>query len=421
LKAGTFDAGANAWTKLIHTQRKLSNWIEENDMKALCWYGTNDVRVATVPDPKIINKTDAIIKITSTAICGSDLHILDGFQPTMEKGDVLGHEPMGEVVEVGSDVKNLKVGDRVVVPFTISCGECFFCKKQMYSLCDNSNPGAEIARKAMGHATAGIFGYSHMLGGYAGGQAEYLRVPYADVGPFKVPNGIPDEKVLFLSDIFPTGYMAAENCGIEPGDTVAVWGCGPVAQFAIQSAWMLGAERIIAIDHVPERLEMASQQGRAETINFDDVDVYDQLMTMTNGRGPDRCIDAVGCEAHSGGTLDGIIDTVKTATLLGTDRPHVLRQAIKSCRKGGTISVPGVYVGYGDKIPIGAAMNKGLTIKTGQTHVQKYMPMLFEKIQQGAIDPSFVITHQMKLDDAAEGYSLFKEKEDRCIKVVLKP
>ncbi|MGZ5010176.1 MAG: zinc-dependent alcohol dehydrogenase [Methylobacter sp.] len=390
-------------------------------MKALCWYGTNDVRVTTVPDPKIIDKTDAIIKITSTAICGSDLHILDGFQPTMERGDILGHEPMGEVVEVGSDVKNLKIGDRVVVPFTISCGECFFCKKQMYSLCDNSNPGAEIARKAMGHATAGIFGYSHMLGGYAGGQAEYLRVPFADVGPFKITNGMPDEKVLFLSDIFPTGYMAAENCGIEPGDTVAVWGCGPVAQFAIQSAWMFGAERVIAIDHVPERLEMARQKGRAETVNFDDVDVYDQLMQMTNGRGPDRCIDAVGCEAHSGGTLDGIIDSVKTATLLGTDRPHVLRQAIKSCRKGGTISVPGVYVGYGDKIPIGAAMNKGLTIKTGQTHVQKYMSILFEKIEKNEIDPSFVITHEMKLDDAPEGYSLFKEKADHCIKVVLKP
>lgn len=390
-------------------------------MRALCWYGTNDVRVTTVPDPKIINKHDAIIKVTSTAICGSDLHILDGFQPTMEKGDILGHEPMGEVVEIGSDVKKLKIGDRVVVPFTISCGECFFCKKQMYSLCDNSNPGADLARKAMGHATAGIFGYSHMLGGYAGGQAEYLRVPYADVGPFKIPNGIPDEKVLFLSDIFPTGYMAAENCGIEAGDTVAVWGCGPVAQFAIQSAWMFGAARVIAIDNVVERLEMASQQGRAETVNFDAVDVYDQLMEMTGGRGPDRCIDAVGCEAHAGGTLDGIIDAVKTATLLGTDRPHVLRQAIKSCRKGGTISVPGVYVGYGDKIPLGAAMNKGLTLKTGQTHVQKYMPILFEKIEKDEIDPSFVITHHMQLDDAAKGYSIFKEKQDHCIKVVLKP
>jgi threonine dehydrogenase-like Zn-dependent dehydrogenase len=390
-------------------------------MRALCWYGTNDVRVTTVPDPKIINKHDAIIKITSTAICGSDLHLLDGFMPTMEKGDILGHEPMGEVVEIGSDVKKLKIGDRVVVPFTISCGECFFCKKEMYSLCDNSNPGANLARKAMGHATGGIFGYSHMLGGFAGGQAEYLRVPFADVGPFKVPNGIPDEKVLFLSDIFPTGYMAAENCGIEPGDTVAIWGCGPVAQFAIQSAWMFGAARVIAIDNVLERLEMASQQGRAETVNFDAVDVYDQLMEMTGGRGPDRCIDAVGCEAHAGGTLDGIIDSVKTATLLGTDRPHVLRQAIKSCRKGGTISVPGVYVGFGDKIPLGAAMNKGLTIKAGQTHVQKYMPILFEKIEKGEVDPSFVITHEMQLDDAAKGYSLFKEKKDHCIKVVLKP
>ncbi|TAK60514.1 zinc-dependent alcohol dehydrogenase [Methylobacter sp.] len=390
-------------------------------MRALCWYGTNDVRVTTVPDPKIINKHDAIIKITSTAICGSDLHLLDGFMPTMEKGDILGHEPMGEVVEIGSDVKNLKIGDRVVVPFTISCGECFFCKKQMYSLCDNSNPGANLARKAMGQATAGIFGYSHMLGGYAGGQAEYLRVPFADVGPFKVPDGIADEKVLFLSDIFPTGYMAAENCGIEPGDTVAVWGCGPVAQFAIQSAWMFNAARVIAIDNVPERLEMARQQGRAETVNFDDADVYDQLMEMTGGRGPDRCIDAVGCEAHAGGTLDGIIDAVKTATLLSNDRPHVLRQAIKSCRKGGTISVPGVYVGFGDKIPLGATMNKALTIKTGQTHVQKYMPILFEKIEKDEIDPSFVITHELQLDDAPKAYNIFKEKEDHCIKVVLKP
>lgn len=390
-------------------------------MRALCWYGTNDVRVTTVPDPKIINKHDAIIKVTSSGICGSDLHLLDGFMPTMEKGDILGHEPMGEVVEIGSDVKKLKIGDRVVVPFVIACGECFFCKKEMYSLCDNSNPGANLARKAMGHATAGIFGYSHMLGGFAGAQAEYLRVPFADVGPFKIPNDMPDEKVLFLSDIFPTGYMAAENCGIEPGDTVAVWGCGPVAQFAVQSAWMFNAGRVIAIDNVLDRLDMASRQGRAETINFDDVDVYDQLMETTGGRGPDRCIDAVGCEAHAGGTLDGILDAVKTATLLGTDRPHVLRQAIKSCRKGGTISVPGVYVGFGDKIPIGAAMNKGLTIKTGQTHVQKYMPILFEKIEKGEIDPSFVITHEMNLDDAAKGYRIFKEKEDHCIKVVLKP
>jgi threonine dehydrogenase-like Zn-dependent dehydrogenase len=390
-------------------------------MKALCWYGTNDVRVENVPDPRLINTHDAIVKITSTAICGSDLHLLDGYMPTMEKGDILGHEAMGEVVEIGSGVKKLKVGDRVVVPFVIACGECFFCQKQLYSLCDNSNPGEKIARKAMGHSTAGLFGYSHMLGGYAGGQAEYLRVPFADVGPFKIPNGIPDEKVLFLSDIFPTGYMAAENCGIERGDTVAIWGCGPVAQFAIQSAWMFGAERVIAIDHVTERLEMAERKGKAETINFDDVSVYDQLMQMTGGRGPDRCIDAVGCEAHAGGTLDGIIDAVKTATLLGTDHPHVLRQAIMSCRKGGTVSIPGVYVGFGDKIPLGAAMNKGLTFKTGQTHVQKYMPILFEKIANGEIDPSFVITHEMKLEDAPKGYNIFKEKKDHCIKVVLKP
>ncbi|WP_174625770.1 zinc-dependent alcohol dehydrogenase [Candidatus Methylobacter favarea] len=390
-------------------------------MKALCWFGTNDIRVENVPDPKIINSHDAVIKITSTAICGSDLHILDGYLPTMEKGDILGHEPMGEVVEIGSAVKKLKVGDRVVVPFVIACGECFFCQKQLYSLCDNSNPGAKLARKAMGHATAGIFGYSHMLGGFAGGQAEYLRVPFADVGPFKIPPGIADEKVLFLSDIFPTGYMAAENCGIEAGDTVAIWGCGPVAQFAIKSAWMFGAGRVIAIDNVPERLKMAEQQGKAETVNFDDVDIYDQLMQMTGGRGPDRCIDAVGCEAHAGGTLDGIVDTVKTATFLATDRPHVLRQAIMSCRKGGTISIPGVYIGFGDKIPLGAAMNKGLTFRTGQTHVQKYMPLLFEKIEKGEIDPSFVVTHELRLDDAPEAYNIFKEKKDDCIKVVLKP
>lgn len=390
-------------------------------MKALCWYGTNDVRVDTVPDPKIINPGDAIIKITSSAICGSDLHLLDGFMPTMDKGDILGHESMGEVIEIGSAVKKLKVGDRVVVPCIIACGECFFCRKGLFSLCDNSNPGAKLARKAMGHATAGIFGYSHMLGGYAGGQAEYLRVPFADVGPFKIPEEIPDEKVLFLSDIFPTGYMAAENCGIEPGDTVAVWGCGPVAQFAIKSAWMLGAGRVIAIDNVPERLEMAEQQGKAEIINFDDADVYDRLMEMTGDRGPDRCIDGVGCEAHAGGTLDGIIDTIKTATFLATDRPHVLRQAILSCRKGGTVSIPGVYVGFGDKIPIGAAMNKALTFKTGQTHVQKYLPMLFDKIETGEIDPSFVITHELPLEEAPRGYKIFKEKEDKCIKIVLKP
>jgi threonine dehydrogenase-like Zn-dependent dehydrogenase len=390
-------------------------------MKALCWYGTGDVRVENVPDPVIEDPRDAIIRITSTAICGSDLHLYDGYMPTMEKGDVLGHEPMGEVVEVGSEVKNLRVGDRVVVPFTISCGECFFCKKEMYSLCDTSNPNAEMAAKVMGQSPAGLFGYSHMLGGFAGGQAEYLRVPFADVGPIKIPDGLPDEKVLFLSDIFPTGYMAAENCELEEGDTVAVWGAGPVAQFAVQSLWMLGAGRVIVIDEVPERLEMARTHGRSETIDFSKEDVFEKLMEMTGGRGPDRCIDAVGGEAHAGGTFDGTIDAIKTSIFLATDRPHVLRQAIWSCRKGGTISVPGVYVGFGDKIPIGAIMNKGLTIKTGQTHVKKYLPMLLEKIGEGEIDPSFVVTHTATLDDAPELYETFKKRDEGCIKVVLKP
>ena len=390
-------------------------------MKALCWQGKNSVSVENVPTPKIVNQTDAIIKITSTAICGSDLHLYDGYQPTMEKGDILGHENMGEVVEVGREVKKLKVGDRVVVPFTISCGNCFFCQKGLFSCCDNSNPNAEIARQAMGQSPAGLFGFSHMLGGYAGGQAEYLRVPFADVGPIKIPDGIPDEKVLFLSDIFPTGYMAAENCDIEQGDTVAVWGCGPVAQFAIKSAWMLGAGRVIAIDRVPERLAMAAKDGQADTINFEEVDVYDRLMEMTGGRGPDRCLDAVGCEAHAGGTMDGMLDNIKTATYLATDRAHVLRQAIMCCRKAGTISVPGVYVGMVDKIPFGAAMNKGLTIKAGQTHVQRYLEPLLKKVVDGEIDPSFVITHRLPLEDAPAGYETFKHKKDGCIKIVLKP
>ena len=390
-------------------------------MKALCWYGSGDVRVETVPDPILEHPKDAIIKVTSTAICGSDLHLYDGYMPTMQEGDVLGHENMGEVVEVGSDVTNLKAGDRVVVPFNIACGECFFCEQQMFSLCDRSNPNADMAKKAMGHSPSGLFGYSHMMGGFWGGQAEYLRVPYANVGPLKLNNGIEDEKVLFLSDIFPTGYMAAENCNIQDGDTVAVWGCGPVGQFAIKSAMMLGAGRVIAIDNVPERLAMAANEGGAETINFDEVDVYDTLMEMTDGRGPDSCIDAVGCEAHAGGTLDGTLDAIKTSTFLATDRVHVLRQVIMSCRKGGTVSVPGVYIGFGDKIPIGAAMNKGLTIKQGQTHTHKYMPLLLEKIEKGEIDPSFVITHKVPLDDAPEAYEMFKNKEDECIKVVLKP
>ena len=390
-------------------------------MKALCWHGHGDVRVDTVPDPKIENPTDAIVKITSSGICGSDLHLLDGYMPTMKSGDILGHEPMGEVVEVGSAVTNLKKGDRVVVPFTISCGSCFFCKKTLFSCCDNSNPNAEIARKAMGHSPAGLFGFSHLLGGYAGGQAEYLRVPYADVGPLKIESGLPDDKVLFLSDIFPTGYMAAENCDIEPGDTVAVWGCGPVAQFAIQSAWMFKAGRVIAIDRVPERLEMARTKGRAETIDFSKDDVYDKLQQMTKGRGPDRCIDAVGCEAHGGGAVDAVVDKAKAAVNLTTDRAHVLRQAIYCCRKGGSISVPGAYVGFPDKIPFGAFMNKGLTMKTGQTHMQRYMKPLLQKIESGEIDPSFVITHRLKLEEAPKAYKTFRDKKDGCIKVVLSP
>jgi threonine dehydrogenase-like Zn-dependent dehydrogenase len=389
-------------------------------MKALCWHGTGDVRVDTVPDPQIVYPTDAVIRVTSTAICGSDLHLFNGFMPTMEKGDVLGHEPMGVVVDVGSEVRKLKVGDRVVVPFTISCGTCFFCAKGLFSLCDTSNPNAEVARTAMGHSPAGLFGFSHMLGGFAGGQAEYLRVPFADVGPLKV-NGLPDEKVLFLSDIFPTGYMAAVNAEIEAGDTVAVWGCGPVGQFAMQSAWMLGAGRVIAIDRVPERLRMAEQHGRAETINFGDVKVYDRLMEMTGGRGPDRCIDAVGAEAHGSGSFDAVLDKAKAAVMLAPERPHVLRETIMCCRKGGTISVPGAYIGLLDKIPFGAAMNKALTIKMGQTHVQSYHHKLLPLIESGEIDPSFVITHTIPLADAPAAYKTFRDKEDGCIKVVLKP
>jgi threonine dehydrogenase-like Zn-dependent dehydrogenase len=389
-------------------------------MKALCWHGKGDVRIDTVADPKIEDPRDVIVRITSTAICGSDLHLLDGYMPTMEKGDVLGHEPMGEVIEVGSAVKKLKKGDRVVVPFTISCGTCWYCKRTEFSLCDTTNPNAEIAREAMGQSPAGLFGFSHMMGGYAGGQAEFLRVPHADVGPIKIESGLPDEKVLFLSDIFPTGYMAAENAGIEPGDTVAVWGCGPVAQFAIRSAWMLGAGRVIAIDRVPERLKMA-EQGKAETINFDKHKVYDLLMEMTRGRGPDRCIDAVGCEAHAGGSFDAVLDKAKTTVGLTTDRAHVLREAIMCCRKGGTLSVPGVYVGFLDKIPFGALMNKGLTVKSGQTHVQRYLSPLLQKIESGEIDPSFVITHRLKLEEAPGAYKTFRDKKDGCIKVVLKP
>jgi threonine dehydrogenase-like Zn-dependent dehydrogenase len=373
-----------------------------------------------VPDPKILAPTDAIIRITATAICGSDLHLYDGLVPTMEEGDVLGHEPMGEVVEVGSEVRKLKKGDRVVVPFTISCGKCWFCEKGLFSLCDTSNPNAEMARKEMGSSPAGLYGYSHMLGGFAGGQAEYLRVPYADVGPIKIESDLRDEQVLFLSDIFPTGYMAAENCDIERGDTVAVWGCGPVGQFTIRSAWMLGAGRVIAIDCVPERLRLA-EKGNAETIDFSKETVYDRLMEMTKARGPDRCIDAVGCEAHGSGSIDAVVDKVKAAVYLATDRAHVVREAIKCCRKGGTISTPGVYIGFLDKIPLGAFMNKGLTWRTGQTHMQRYLAPLLKKIEANEIDPSFLITHRIKLAEAPAAYKMFRDKQDGCIKVVLSP
>jgi len=390
-------------------------------MKALVWHGKSDVRVDTVPDPKIENPRDAVIKITSTAICGSDLHLYDGYMPTMQSGDILGHEFMGEVVELGSAVTHLKKGDRIIVPFTMACGGCFFCKKTLYSCCDNSNPNAKIAEVAMGHSPSALFGYSHMLGGFAGGQAEYVRVPFADVGGFKVPEELPDEKVLFLTDIFPTGYMAAENADIERGDTVAVWGCGPVGQFAIQSAWMFGAGRVIAIDHVPERLKLAKEKGRAETIDFMESGVYETLQEMTKGRGPDRCIDAVGAEAHGMGSTPAMLDKAKAKLGLGTDRPAALRQAIMCCRKGGTVSVPGIYIGMVDKFPMGAFVNKGLTMKSGQTHVHRYVKPLLEKIQNGEIDPSFLITHRLPLSEAAGAYKVFRDKKDECIKVVLKP
>ena len=390
-------------------------------MRALCWHGHGDVRVDTVPDPKIEHPRDAIIKVSACAICGSDLHLYDGYQPTMKSGDILGHENMGVVIEVGAEVSNLRVGDRVVVPFTISCGECWFCKKGLFSACERTNPNAELAIKAMGHSPAGLFGFSHMLGGYSGGQAEYLRVPMADVGPIKIPDNVTDEQALFLSDIFPTGYMAAENAQIQDGDTVAIWGCGPVGQFAIRSALMMGAGRVIAIDEVPERLAMA-QAGGAETLDFSKVDVYEELMTRTaNRRGPDSCIDAVGCEAAGHGGADAVLDKVKAAVKLTTDRVHVLRQAIRACRMGGTVSIPGVYVGVADKIPLGAMMNKGLTIKTGQTHVQAYTKPLLAMIEAGKIDPSFVITHPVSLEDAPTMYKKFRDKEDGVIKVFMRP
>jgi threonine dehydrogenase-like Zn-dependent dehydrogenase len=390
-------------------------------MKAVCWNGVTNVGVEDVPDPRILNPRDAIIQVTSTAICGSDLHLYDGYVPAMKKGDILGHEFMGEVMEVGEQVQNLKVGDRVVVPFPIACGNCFFCKRELWSLCDNSNPKASLAEAMYGHAPAGIFGYSHLMGGYAGGQAEYVRVPYADVGPFKVGHQFRDEQVLFLTDIFPTGYMATELANIQPGDTVAVWGCGPVGQFTILSAWMFNPARVIAIDRFPERLEMARTYGRAETIDYSGgVDVVETLKQMTGGMGPDVCIDAVGMEAHKTG-LEGAYDFAKQTVKLESDRPYVLRECIQACRKGGTVSLPGVYGGFIDKVPMGAAFNKGLTLKMGQTHVHRYLKPLFEKIESGQIDPSFVVTHVFDLDEAPYAYEIFKKKMDGCIKVVLKP
>jgi threonine dehydrogenase-like Zn-dependent dehydrogenase len=389
-------------------------------MRALCWYGKEDVRVETVPDPKILNPRDAIVKISSTAICGSDLHLYDAYIPTLEKGDILGHEFMGEIVEVGSEVKNLNAGDRVVVPFTISCGSCFFCKKGLWSACDNSNPNAWMQEKLYGYSGAGLFGYSHMMGGYAGGQAEYARVPFADIGPMKVPDGLSDEQVLFLTDIFPTGYMAAENAQFAEGDTVAIWGAGPVGQFAIQSAWMLGVGRVISIDKVPERLQLAATKGKAELINSDNENVVEKLRSMTGGRGPDACIDAVGMEA-TGHTPDAVYDKVKQAMRLETDRPTALREAITACRKGGTVSIPGVYGGLLDKFPMGAAFDKGLTFKMGQTHVHNYLKPLLARIEKGEIDPTFIITHRLSLEEAPGAYHMFREKQDGCIKVVLKP
>jgi threonine dehydrogenase-like Zn-dependent dehydrogenase len=389
-------------------------------MKALAWHGKGSIRCDTVPDPKIEHPRDAIIKVTACAICGSDLHIYDGVIPSMQHGDILGHETMGEVVELGAENTKLKIGDRVVVPFTIACGECFFCKRGYFSGCERSNPNKQMAEKLWGHSPAGLFGYSHLLGGYPGGQAEYLRVPYADAGPIKVPDGITDEQALFLSDIFPTGYMAAEFCNIQPGDTIAIWGCGPVGQFAIRSAFLLGAERVIAIDSVPERLLMAREAG-ALTLDYRQEDVYERIQDLTSGRGADACIDAVGTEADATATADSLLDRVKVAAFVGTDRPHVLRQAINNCRNFGTVSIVGVYGGFLDKIPMGSAINRGLTFRMAQTPVQHYLPILMDRIVKGEIDPSFVITHRASLEQGPDLYKTFRDKQDGCIKVVLKP
>lgn len=390
-------------------------------MRALCWYGRHDVRVETVADPVLINPRDAIVRVTSTAICGSDLHLYNGVIPSMHAGDILGHEFMGEVVDVGSGVANLQVGDRVVVPFTIACGSCPPCLKGLWSLCDNSNPNASMLEQLYGASGSGLFGYSHLYGGYAGGQAEFVRVPFADIGPHKIPAHLSDDQVLFLTDIFPTGYMAAENCGITPGAVVAVWGCGPVGQFALKSARLLGAERVIAIDHVEARLRLAREQSDAETINFMHDDVFERLHEMTGGRGPDACIDAVGLEAHGTGSIGARYDKLKSTLWLATDRLEALRQAIHACAKGGTVSIPGVYGGVLDKMPMGAAFAKGLTLKMGQTHVHRYLDRLIALIEDGSIDPSFVISHHLDLEDAPGAYDMFLHDKEHCTKVVLRP
>lgn len=389
-------------------------------MKALTWHGKGDIRCETVPDPEIRDRRDVVIKVTACAICGSDVHLYDGVMPDMHKGDVIGHETMGEVVEVGSPEHPLKVGDRVVVPFTIACGECFFCKRGFFSGCERSNPDKEKAEKLWGFSPAGLFGYSHLLGGYAGGQAEYLRVPFADSGPIKVPATLSDDQALFLSDIFPTGYMAAEFCDIGPGDTIAIWGCGPVGQMAIRSAFLLGAERVIAIDTVPERLAMA-RAGGAETLDFREDDIYEAIREKTGGRGADACIDAVGTEADVHSSAAALLDRIKVATFMGTDRPHVLRQAIHCCRNFGTVSIVGVYGGLLDKVPMGSAINRGLTLRMAQTPVQRYLPKLLDLILEGRFDPSFVITHRASLEDGPDLYKTFRDKQDGCIKVVMKP
>jgi threonine dehydrogenase-like Zn-dependent dehydrogenase len=390
-------------------------------MKANVWTGRNTVEVQTVPDPTILNDNDVIVRVTSTAICGSDLHLVDGYIPTVKKGDVLGHEFMGEVVETGKKVSKLSVGDRVVVPFPIACAACSACDRGLYSLCENSNPNAGIAEKFMGHSPAGLLGYSHMLGGFAGGQAEYARVPFGDVGPLKVDDDLKDDQVLFLSDILPTGYMGAEMCDIKSGDVVAVWGAGPVGQFAIVSAYLLGASKVIAIDRVPYRLQLAQDKANAIALNFEEVSVLEALRELTAGRGPDHCIDAVGMEARNDNKLVDAYDRVKQATRMETERPHALREAIMACRNGGTVSVVGVYGGFMDKFPVGSLMNRSLTLKTGQCHVQRYMRPLLEHIRNGDIDPTYIISHHMRLGEAPRGYEIFKNKMDHCTKVVLNP